>query len=280
MNPVNNTPLENMEYNGNKIKQRVWTNINEMLRNWLCLVVGNVGTGKSYSGLRIGELFDKKFSVDNVVFNRDDFMRCVKELPSGSFIIADEIGSWMGARDFLSETNKLLSYVIQTFRFKRLGVIWTLPLKQQADLNIRSMCDATVETMAVLKEDKLCLAKLKMTETNAMSGNVYHKFPIVRRLDGQKVTITEAYFRCPSKKLIDAYEEKKKEHMDKFYDKIIDGFKTEDGMLEAKRKKFVGSGKDENEKKYTCPSCNHWEWSAKVRKRCGYCGAYGIVESD
>ena len=116
--------------------------------------MGKVGSGKSIGvGLSLASIMDKKFNIARVVFTPDDFMKCVRsDMPYGSFILADEIGSWMPARDYMTLANKLLSLVLQTFRYKRIGVIWTIPQNRQADINEVQVCRGESSERQYLQE--------------------------------------------------------------------------------------------------------------------------------
>ena len=60
-------------------------------RNLIALFIGDTGSGKSYSSIRLAETIDPGFSVDRIVFTVEDFMKLINSgLPS--------IG-WSGSSD-------------------------------------------------------------------------------------------------------------------------------------------------------------------------------------
>jgi len=256
-----------------KILKYIHDNIYSEQRNWLCLVMGKVGSGKSFSALRIAELMDKNFNIDRVVFNEDDFMNLVRSnLPKGSFIVADEIGSWLPAREYMTMTNRLLSYVLQTFRFKQLGILWTTPVSRFVDKNLRSMADATLETLKVYRSKQEVECKFKNYEINPITGKEYYKFPVVLRPDGSHITITRVFISRPSPELEKAYLKKKKEHMDKFYDKIHQTLK----YLDKTGKKYLGKTIEEG-KLVKCKKCGYMWNSVAMRPRCQRCLSSKVV---
>lgn len=171
--------------------------------------------------MALASICDPNFNIARVVFTPEDFMEIIRsDLPTGSFILADEIGSWMPARDYMTLANKLLSLVLQTFRYKRIGVIWTIPQNRQADINVRTMSDVIIETLKIHKKIQMVETKFKYVETDPITGDVFRKFPVVSNDAGASNTITRVFFDRPEKELEKLYLEKKEEHMESFYAQI------------------------------------------------------------
>lgn len=187
------------------------------------------------------------------------------ELPSGSFILADEIGSWMPARDYMTLANKLLSLVLQTFRYKRIGVIWTIPLNRQADINVRTMSDVTIETMKIHRKIQMVETKMKYVDVNPISGEPIRKFPVVTDDNNYRNTITKVFFGRPTKKLEKAYIEKKEEHMEEFYEQIHHQLMVDNDEVEKPKP---------NAK---CQCGYDWYYSGKTRPRCPKCASSVVV---
>lgn len=188
----------------------------------MCVVTGKVGSGKSLSSITWALANDPTFNIDRVVFTPNDFMKLVKESPEktkGKFVVADEIGSWMPSRDYMTLTNKLLSLVLQTFRYKRIGVIWTVPQLRQVDINIRTMADALIETQYVNRNKQYVVSKYKDIQFHSQINKNYMIFPVVSTEKG-RAKVTETDIGRPPRELEEAYLEKKEAHMDKFYQEV------------------------------------------------------------
>jgi len=56
------------------IIDEVTRRIHRQNKNWLAIVCGETGGGKSYSALTIAEVIDPEFSIDRVVFSAEEFM--------------------------------------------------------------------------------------------------------------------------------------------------------------------------------------------------------------
>ena len=201
-----------------KLAQTIHENIFTEKRNWLALFLGRVGSGKSYSACSLAKMFDPGFNLSRVVFDEDNFMQLVRaKLPPGSFIVADEIGSWLGSREYMTLSNRILSYVIQTFRNKRLGLIWTVPQRRQVDINLRSMSDVTFETVDIWREANRVLSKMKYTQINAMTGFEINPFPVLPVEEGT-TTISRLLIPRPGRRFEAAYEVKKTKWQDAMYE--------------------------------------------------------------
>jgi hypothetical protein len=166
-------------------------------RNVLGAFVGETGVGKSYMALRIAEKFDKNFSVDNVVFDYDEFLDRVDSVKSGSFIVFDEAGVGFSHRTFMSLTNKVIGYILQSFRFKLINVLFTLPSLGYMDYVGRSLIHFYV------KVEKPGFGKIYKIWVDRFEGK------IGRRLVGILET------DLPSEDLCSAYEAKKEGFFEK-----------------------------------------------------------------
>ena len=186
--------------------------------------------------------------------------------PPGSWAVADEIGSWMPARDYMTLANKLLSLVLETWRYKRLGVIWTVPQMRQADINIRTMANISIETIRVMRAAQEVRAKMKYIEINSISGDIMRKFPVIQDDNNLNYTITDVYFDRPPKELEKLYLDKKETHMEEFYAGI--------------HHQLRGGGKEkvkneQPESNVTCHRCSY-DWFTKSKKifiSCPSCGS-------
>jgi hypothetical protein len=117
-------------------------------RNFLCCIVGSPGSGKSYLGIRMCQKISEKlgvpFTVDNILFDPGDFFDLIDKLPSGSFIMIDEAGVALDARKFMTTFHSVFNYVLETFRFKLINMIFVLPDLAMLDANCRRVLTALI----------------------------------------------------------------------------------------------------------------------------------------
>lgn len=206
--------------------------INKLNKNWLGIVTGETGSGKSYSALRVAEVVDPEFNVDRVVFTSEEFMKLLNsgKLHKGNMIIWDEAGVGMAAREWYSISNKVISYTLQTFRRENLGVMFTTPSFDFVDSQARKLFHGYMETMGINRRKKHVVVKYLMIQNNPKEGKLYMKYPRMK-YNGKRRTIMRVEIGKPSVKLVHAYEKKKKLFSDKLKKT------TEDTLTDVKERK-------------------------------------------
>ena len=190
--------------------------INKENKNWMAMVCGETGSGKSYSAMKIAESIDEEFNVDRIVFTAENFMKLLNSgtLHRGNMVIWDEAGVGMAAREWYSLSNKVISYTLQTFRRENLGVLFTTPTFDFVDSQARKLFHAFLETMRINKEKRYVKVKYLIVQNNPREGKPYYKYPR-EIINGRRTKITGFNVGKPSVKLVHAYEKKKKEFTDK-----------------------------------------------------------------
>lgn len=189
-----------------EIKSRINKN-----KNCLVIVCGETGSGKSYSAGYIAETLDPDHDVDHhLVFTAKQFMRLInsKQLKKGSVIIWDEAGVGIPTREWYSISNKAISYVLQTFRFMNLIVIFTTPAFEYIDKQTRNLFHFYIETIKVHIEGERknrVESKVHQLQYNPVYEKQYKKY-----LYDQGMKLNPTYIGKPSEKWITNYEKKKK----------------------------------------------------------------------
>lgn len=188
------------------IKQRIEKN-----KNFLFAITGQTGSGKTYSALRIGELLDTEFSADRVVFSVREFMKLINSgtLKSGSVIILDEAGIALSSKQWQSVQNRLMNFVMQSFRHRNYIVIFTSPDLSFLDAASRKLLHSYAETQGIDAKLKVCKLKPFLLQTNQRDGMVYFKFLRVITAENGIVPLKQLALGLPTAKLIQEYEVKK-----------------------------------------------------------------------
>lgn len=185
---------------------------------------GDTGSGKSYGAVEYARRVDiadngkTRFSIDRVALSAEQFMDLVKQkMPKGSVIIWDETGIGINARTFYEQQNLNISYITQTFRYKNYIVLYTVPSISYIDKQVRQLFHGYFEMKRIDYSNKISYARYFDIVHNPRSGDI--RYPQIRRRNesGEKEIINQIGFRMPPKELIDAYEEKKKAHLEKLY---------------------------------------------------------------
>lgn len=107
------------------VKKRVLTK--DM--DWVLVIDGEEGVGKSVLAQQIAKYLDPNFNIDNITFNSDDFLKKVKDrkIKKGTAIILDEAFSAASSRSSLSEVNRAMIGVTTEMRQRNLFVILCIP---------------------------------------------------------------------------------------------------------------------------------------------------------
>jgi len=185
-------------------------------KNILAAFIGPTGSGKSYGGMRLAELwysyhFKKPFPIySHVCFTITEVVKLISsgKLKRGELIILEEAGTNLGSLDFQNKISKLFTYVLQSFRSLNVGIIFNLPYLSQLNKNARLLLHATFETVEIDMQKKEAKFKVKFRQVNSSTGKVYSKY--LRAIQkGKKRVVKRITFSIPSPYIIEAYEHKK-----------------------------------------------------------------------
>lgn len=182
-------------------------------KNFMCVICGETGSGKSYSALKLAEMIDPNFNINHVVFSGQEFMELLNkpdELPAGSVLIWDEAGVNMASRDFASLFNKLLMKVLQTFRHRNICCIFTVPSFSFIDIQARKLLHAYIETCGINRKEKKVVTKFLFLQSSARYGDkIYYHYPLIKDENTKYAKVTRVNFYKASKPLLKAYEERR-----------------------------------------------------------------------
>ncbi len=195
----------------NVILERIQRRLYVQNKNFLLACVGATGSGKSYFGLRLCSEIDPEFNIERVVFDAESLMKLLNSgtLHKGSAILWDETGVGLSNRTWFSVSNRVINYVLQTFRQDNLMMVFTVPDISFIDNATRKLFHALVETQRIDYANNVCYVKYLEIQTNTRIGKTYYKYPRFIE-NGKKKTITTLRIHKPSVKLVHEYEKRKK----------------------------------------------------------------------
>ena len=109
----------------NNVKKRVL----QKDRDFVLVIDGEEGSGKSVLAMQIAKYLDPEFNLDKIVFNSDDFLKLIKDpkTKKGSCILLDEAMAAANARGALTEVNRSMQAVASEMRQKNLFIIFCIP---------------------------------------------------------------------------------------------------------------------------------------------------------
>lgn len=206
------------------IKQRIRKN-----KNFLGFVSGPTGSGKSYSTLRMCEEVDPEFNIDRCVFGGLELMNLINsgKLRRGNAIAFEEIGVEMSNRNWASVTNKMINYLLQTFRHQGFILIMNSVYMDFIDAHTRKLFHAEMNTLGIDFDKQEVLLKPQLLQYNSRMQKFYYKRLKVITKEG-KLPVDVWRVAKPSESLRLAYEIKKKEYTSKLNEKIFNELETED----------------------------------------------------
>ena len=190
-------------------------------KNFIGIITGGTGSGKTYSAITLAEVLSHRnqvpFTIKDIVFKPAEFMARINsgDLKKGSVLVFDEAGVGYSSREWWSISNKLINYLMQTFRHRNYIVIFTTPDLGFIDKSARKLLHCHLETQSIDYFKKVVIIKPLIGQPNQATGKVYWKYlrvPGEGRIVPQK--IERICIGLPSKELRDAYEEKKKAYTD------------------------------------------------------------------
>lgn len=203
-------------------------------KNAIIPVVGATGSGKSYGSIRMMEMwykykFNRPFPSENICFSISQTVKRIKQggLERGEFIIVEEGGVVANALDFQNKIVKFFNFVLQSFRSKNIGIIFTLPSIGLLNKTARTLAHAILETKYIDESTKMLVFKPFYCQTNPMTGKVYNKY-FRQRVQGRLVKVERISYGLPSKEILKPYEERKDKFVETQMDNLIELTEDED----------------------------------------------------
>ena len=183
----------------------------ELNENFMGLIIGMPGKGKTWAAARIAERIDPTFTIDRVCISYKEFLQVMKQLANeweqsgsvaGKVVIFDEFQQSASARKWQSQVNTAINDVLHTFRFMNLIVIFTTPHVSFVDINARAVMHFSITMKRKYVEKGLSVGKLNFTEIknnpHDPSDKLYSFAPMVFDADGV-VKVREVFFEKPSR---------------------------------------------------------------------------------
>jgi hypothetical protein len=191
----------------NWIKKRIAHNL-----NFISLFQGPTGVGKTWSAISMAEMIDKDFSVDQVVFDFKELMDVINadwfKEKKWKIIIFDEPQATISNRSWQSLTNKLMNYLLSTFRHQNIILIFCCPYVDFLDSQSMKLLHCIFECVGVNKKKKLSRIRPKIQQYNSyIKKNFYHPLHVIK--NKKTYPLRDWYLPKPSKEIIIKYEDKK-----------------------------------------------------------------------
>lgn len=107
--------------------KKVINSVHKKDKDRVIIVDGHEGSGKSTFACQLAKKLYPKFSVKNICFNPDEFVKSISEAEKYACILYDEAFTGISSRASLSEVNRMIVSLMMEMRQKNLFVIIVLP---------------------------------------------------------------------------------------------------------------------------------------------------------
>jgi ABC-type dipeptide/oligopeptide/nickel transport system ATPase component len=198
-----------------------WRRLNVKNEHWMLCIVGEEGSGKSYTAVKIGELVDPNFSAANVFFHPADVLERLRDgrYQEGDVWVLDEAGVGLGSRTWHDDGQVMLNQALQLIRSHNIGLIFTLPALDDLDLQAKRRLQNAYEIKSK-KEGEFVKGRWYRAQVDRMGfsnrSGVWWEGPHIR---GSKLRTVS--FTLPSEELVEEYEARKQKFQEQFYDDTI-----------------------------------------------------------
>lgn len=196
------------------IKRRIKRN-----QNCISITTGPTGSGKSYANISLCMEIDPEFNVERqVVFKLTDLMRLInddwfKKL-KWKQIIFEELQVTSSNRSWQSAVNKMLNYLLSTFRHQNIILYFNAPYQDFIDSQSLKLVHMILETRGVNRKTNLCKIAPKLLQYNAKMKKYYeHRIHAIYP-NNKIMTISVVNVMKPTQEACKIYEDKKKEFTD------------------------------------------------------------------
>lgn len=197
-------------------------------KNFICLISGPTGSGKSWTALSIAMQLDPTFGPERITFGLKGLMNLINQgegnLRPGSVFIWDEFQQEGNSRSWQSLTNRLLNSLLSTFRHKRFVLLITSPFSDFIDSNARKLLHSEFLITGINYDNKTARVQPQLLQYNSRKQKTYYKYLRVKGRFGY-VPLRWWDVEAPPKWIIDVYEKQKTEftkNLNKSIEKQID----------------------------------------------------------
>jgi energy-coupling factor transporter ATP-binding protein EcfA2 len=95
--------------------------------DWVWVVDGGEGSGKSVLAQQLAKVLDPNFNIDRMCMTPKEFTKAILRAKKGQCVVFDEAFTGLSSRASLTEINKLLVSLMMEMRQKNLFVIIVMP---------------------------------------------------------------------------------------------------------------------------------------------------------
>lgn len=110
-----------------RIETKVKPKVNKKDYDWVWIVDGPEGSGKSVFAFQLAKVLDPTFCLERACMTPKEFTKAILKAKKGECVVFDEAFTGLSSRASLTEINKLLVSLMMEMRQKNLFVIIVMP---------------------------------------------------------------------------------------------------------------------------------------------------------
>jgi energy-coupling factor transporter ATP-binding protein EcfA2 len=219
--------------------------INEEDRNYMVVMVGPTGSGKSAQAVEMARRIDPSFEANpRVVFTPRQFMETIRTMKPGQAIIFDEAGVGISSKEWMKVQVKLIGFVAQLFRHLNLCVIFTVPSINFIEKQVKILMHGIIETKTIDRANKVGVSKYFVIKHNPVYDFTELEPFILFESQGKHTKVDPLYIPHPPAELWGKYLAMKEAYANSFYDNVIKEIAGEKETVDGNRiRKLVNQSK-------------------------------------
>lgn len=206
------------------LRRKIWDRVHKEDKNWMGIVCGDTGSGKSEFGLRLCELLDPDFNEDRIAFTIKEFTELVQERhPPGSAILFDEVGIALSHATHYDQDQIRVNHILQSWREQNRILVMTAPHIHLIHKPDRGLLHAQMDMQNIDRERYVSTARYRTIQQNTDTGDLYKKYPRLRdRSTGRVKKYKHLDLFKPSPEIVEPYTERKQEFNDQLNQDVLD----------------------------------------------------------
>lgn len=227
-------------------------------KNWLAVMTGETGSGKSWSSLKLASEIDPDFNVKKVPMSPIEFLESLEkgDWGQGDCIVWDEAGVSLSSKEYMTIVNRAIEDILETFRRKNIAVIFTVPSQNNLDKDVRRLLHSYLQTKTINYASKRVNVKWLRMDYNPKQDKIYYHYHKKKGRDSKlPKKIKNVWVGKPRQELIEAYEEKRDSYQEELHKKNLEKIKnkiskSKEDRGPTKKDKIKEKLEEEPDKKY------------------------------
>lgn len=202
--------------------------------NYPSIMVGGPGSGKSIGALKYQDCISRDgYNPDLIIFQPRELLELLTgtggyRLRRGDVVVFEEAGLSISNKRWYAEANVIMSQILQSFRYRNLGLFLTVPSTGYIDPSLRNQFLSRQHCIKVNHRKETGVLRFYESTHNPIFSKTYNKHRREFR-NGEWVVLNHYHVNRPRRKAIREYESMKHDYLTEFYEQRLKDIKEEEG---------------------------------------------------